>query len=376
LLTAANGLSLGGPVPIELARLTDFEEMLVSRAHPILQVYTLFPSGQLGYVGHIANLRQRSLSWVQELPLPPEEVPIILVRRKTREAAGVRKRRAPFAARRWCLEEACDWLLVNNPEYGPDAHGGVTKSQANLDRYSNEGGEVEVPFAEVDAPDEVDVSRQLFDARLDNPSFRFAAALRGLLARLAPPEEADARPWDAFRRRLAEATGQGRFRAAASVAGVRIAWFLGLHGLLQLRPDGAAEAAEDEEVLRAELLAEMELFGENDPVVDSGTLEVEGPQEDEMVRAAAVDEIADALGIAPDAEPAELGPAEGRGSHRGGIWNLESGMGVGEGQSPRRHLESGIWNGGEGYPQPCRQVGTFALGTLTDVIGMGEGWRG
>ena len=107
------------------ARLLDFEEMLVSRAHPIVQVYTLFPSGRLGYVGHIANLRQNSLHWVKEPPLPPSEAPIILVRRKTREAAGLRKRRAPFAARAWTLREPVGWLVAHNPDFHPESHGGL-----------------------------------------------------------------------------------------------------------------------------------------------------------------------------------------------------------------------------------------------------------
>ena len=50
-LTAANHMDLGEPAPPALGALTDFEEMLVSRAHPLLQVFTLFPSGEIAYVG-------------------------------------------------------------------------------------------------------------------------------------------------------------------------------------------------------------------------------------------------------------------------------------------------------------------------------------
>ena len=82
-------------MPSPLAKLTDFEEMLVSRIHPLIQVFTLFPSGQIAYVGHIVNFRQRSIHWVQNLPLHPNDIPIILVRRKLGrqqefEGAGVR----------------------------------------------------------------------------------------------------------------------------------------------------------------------------------------------------------------------------------------------------------------------------------------------
>ena len=122
-LSPANGLGLGSGMPAPLAKLTDFEEMLVSRIHPLIQVFTLFPSGQIAYVGHIVNFRQRSIHWVQNLPLHPNDIPIILVRRKTREAAGVRRRRSPFAARKEALRDALHWLLAHHPQWQPGVHG-------------------------------------------------------------------------------------------------------------------------------------------------------------------------------------------------------------------------------------------------------------
>eukprot|EP00969_Alexandrium_andersonii_P280391 12396075-Alexandrium_andersonii.AAC.1 len=86
-------MDLGGRVPDALKRLTDFEEMLVARVHPLVQVYTLHPSGQTAYVGHIVNYRQRVVEWVRQLPVSPGDAPIILVRRKTREAVGAEARR-------------------------------------------------------------------------------------------------------------------------------------------------------------------------------------------------------------------------------------------------------------------------------------------
>ena len=137
-------MSPGRPVPPELAALTDFEEMLVSRIHPLLQVFTLFPSGQLAYVGHIVNLRQHSVEWIQDLPLRPEDVPIVLVRRRTREAKGVQKRRTPFAARKAVLRRALEWLLQNHPQWQSDVHGGARLVESHLDQYPEDGA-VEIP---------------------------------------------------------------------------------------------------------------------------------------------------------------------------------------------------------------------------------------
>ena len=44
-----------GPVPDELAGLTDVEEMLISRACPIMSIYRKH-GGQYGYKGHVLNL--------------------------------------------------------------------------------------------------------------------------------------------------------------------------------------------------------------------------------------------------------------------------------------------------------------------------------
>ena len=154
-----------------------------------------------------------------------------------------------------------------------------------------------MPVEEIEAPIHVVVQRQLFESWFDNASFRFASALRNLLPSLAPPGESATSPWDAVRRRLAEATGEPRHRAAASLSGTQIAFFLNLHDLLELRPDGAPDPSEDELVLNAELLSEMELVGADDPVMESGTIDVDGPQENKMVQAQAVDDLAGALGI-------------------------------------------------------------------------------
>ena len=60
-------MALGDTFPA-LDALTDVEAMLVARVHPLVQVFTLYPSGQLGYVGHIVNLEQKAVEFLEAAP--------------------------------------------------------------------------------------------------------------------------------------------------------------------------------------------------------------------------------------------------------------------------------------------------------------------
>ena len=52
------GLSVDVFAPA-IAALTDHEEMVLALVHPLVQVYTIPRTGQLAYMGHIHNLRQK-----------------------------------------------------------------------------------------------------------------------------------------------------------------------------------------------------------------------------------------------------------------------------------------------------------------------------
>ena len=90
-------------MPLPLARLNDFEDMLVSRIHPPIQVFTLFPIGQLAYV------------WAhRELPPALHQVGTTLAleslrhsnpagEQETKEAAGVGQRRINLLQARKCF---------------------------------------------------------------------------------------------------------------------------------------------------------------------------------------------------------------------------------------------------------------------------------
>ena len=63
-----------------VAALTDHEEMVLALVHPLVQVYTIPRTGQLAYVGHICNFRQKVSKFLSSLPTLPEEMPFVQVR--------------------------------------------------------------------------------------------------------------------------------------------------------------------------------------------------------------------------------------------------------------------------------------------------------
>ena len=63
-----------------VAALTDHEEMVLALVHPLVQVYTIPRTGQLAYVGHICNFRQKVAKFLSSLPVMPADMPVVQVR--------------------------------------------------------------------------------------------------------------------------------------------------------------------------------------------------------------------------------------------------------------------------------------------------------
>ena len=108
------GLSVQEFAPA-VAALTDYEEMVLALVHPLVQVYSIPRTGQLAYVGHICNFRQKVMKFLSSLPVMPRDMPFVQVRpRKFKGHPGgkslfkvdVRKLRAAFV-----------WLRQHNPYY-------------------------------------------------------------------------------------------------------------------------------------------------------------------------------------------------------------------------------------------------------------------
>ena len=108
------GLSVSEFAPA-LAALTDHEEMVLALVHPLVQVYTLPRTGQLAYVGHICNFRQRVSTFLASLPRMPSEMPFVMVRPRTCRGSSAGK--ALFKVNVWKLRRAFEWLKEHNPYY-------------------------------------------------------------------------------------------------------------------------------------------------------------------------------------------------------------------------------------------------------------------
>ena len=91
-----------------VAALTDHEEMVLSLVHPLVQVYTIPRTGQLAYVGHICNFRQKVTKFLASLPLMPADMPVVHVR--PRKYKGKPGGRALFKVDVLKLKAAFLWL--------------------------------------------------------------------------------------------------------------------------------------------------------------------------------------------------------------------------------------------------------------------------
>ena len=98
-----------GIVPEQLKGLTQVEEMLISRVCPIMRIYRKH-GGQRGYKGHVLNLPQDVLSFLNRLPSQVADLPVLVVRRH-----GADETHRDFTVRRHRVPDAILWLKTNNP---------------------------------------------------------------------------------------------------------------------------------------------------------------------------------------------------------------------------------------------------------------------
>ena len=103
------GTPLSSVAPV-LAVLNDFEEMVISLVHPLVQLYTIPKTGELAYGGYVCNFRQEASSFLSSLPVRPADMPFILVRPRAPSGAADRKPRMPFRVDVVKLRAAYDWL--------------------------------------------------------------------------------------------------------------------------------------------------------------------------------------------------------------------------------------------------------------------------
>ena len=85
--------------------------MLISRVLPIMSVYRL-PYGQYGYSGHILNLPQDVISFINSLPRSPATLDLVIVM-----GEGSATSHRDFKVRRSVILRALLWLIEHNMYY-------------------------------------------------------------------------------------------------------------------------------------------------------------------------------------------------------------------------------------------------------------------
>ena len=103
------------PVPKELQGLTQFEEMLITRAFPVMHVYTKPRGGQKAYKGHVITLPQDVQQLADVLPRCPQELPVIVF-----TIAGKDNKSRDFLVRRQKVAVALYWLTGTNENGEPN----------------------------------------------------------------------------------------------------------------------------------------------------------------------------------------------------------------------------------------------------------------
>ena len=108
------GLSVEEFAPA-VAALPDYEELVLALVHPLVQVYTIPRTGQLAYVGHVCNFRQKVAKFLTVLPTLPGDMPFATVR--PRLFRNRPTNRLPFKVNVHKLRHAFEWLKENNAFY-------------------------------------------------------------------------------------------------------------------------------------------------------------------------------------------------------------------------------------------------------------------
>ena len=138
-----------------MAALSDFEEMVLSLIHPLVQVYTIPTTGELAYVGHVCNFRQKVSKFLSSIPVQKAKFPGMVVVRP-RQLHGQGAKRMPYPVNVQKLRRAFEWLKVHNAYYK-----NVDWDDAAADSWDNE--DAELPTQQYDETSTVALTRSEFE---------------------------------------------------------------------------------------------------------------------------------------------------------------------------------------------------------------------
>ena len=293
-----------------VAMLSDHEEMVLALVHPLVQVYTIPRTGQLAYVGHICNFRQKVSKFLSSLPTMPDEMPFVQVR--PRKYKNHVPPKALFKVDVQKLRLAFAWLKTHNPYYHD-----VEWSERAATAW--EDPEVVIGVVREASDDDgqpVPVSSQCFQRWMQHAQNEAMAGDLGYpigrrlfeLLTSDLEEDTSADLWNVMRQVVAEVFEKGVFRMATSLPQDILSVALCARGVLDLGLPLTLEAQDtlhalrslaeldspiDLQSLRGEIDAIMlELTDEEPKVVSTGSIAETATGDDVGLRSDVVDSLA------------------------------------------------------------------------------------
>ena len=311
-------LPLAVPVPVlglaahefteAVSTLTDSEEMVLALVHPLVQVYTIPRTGQLAYVGHVCNFRQRTAAFIATLPTVPEHMPFVMVRPRTFKNQN--KRGSPFKIDVDKVRRAFAWLKKYNPYYR-----GIEWVSSAEEAWRVDDVQIGTVREEnYNLENHLQITREAFlewlvrgSSHLEASDGGFAIAARAGNVFDGSGEDTEQDPWNQVRTLAASTFGKPPLRMTTSLEVVRLAVLLGSEEILQL--DLAPELSTDEmiSVLRALpvdewpedlhlLCSEINLIQEelssDAPIETAGGVSAASPDDDVGLRLGSLDAMA------------------------------------------------------------------------------------
>jgi len=139
------------------------EEMILSPVHPIMTVYRLKSGGNVSR-GFVANFRQDSVTFIKQIPLTVDQLPLLVVRRVGQDNVSV-----DFKVNRARVARVGRWLVSNHPGF---KHHNVTFAEDQCNLLPDDGilqgiQDVSVEDADPD-PDEGPIPREPVDSDDDD----------------------------------------------------------------------------------------------------------------------------------------------------------------------------------------------------------------
>ncbi len=283
-----------------VASLSDSEEMVLALVHPLVQVYTIPKTGQLAYVGHVCNFRQKVTSFLSSLPTLPSDMPFVMVR--PRIFKNQRSPKAPFKIDIDKVRKAFQWLKQHNPYYH-DVEWISSAETAWRDEDVLVGSLREEEF---DLEHGLHVDRAVFVEWMQRGANHhdvgeggFPIAARALSLFHDEADESEPDEWNQIRALAATTFDRSPLRAASSLELVKLAVILYAKGVLKLdlpqdltinemvvllRTMDTQEWHEDLHIFCCELHVVQEQLRQDQPLESAGGITEAVPDDDVGLR--------------------------------------------------------------------------------------------